>query len=329
MADNESQNPNESELSPEDNHDVAISGAEPTQPVSGVEPKVTEPPEDSSAENPDTHFSPQPERPLLAATTLSVGTVAAPTKDSKLMRLAVVVAVLVNVVMVGSSGYLFSVTKKSAANPDQASSKTNVALTQNQSTDKTTAKPEEPKIVHYSSEPLKLEFDYPSDWRIESDPSNKNIHLSSPLIKLNLADGSSAQAKVVIVIDEKYPGQLPYIVDNEARIVDNSQVITYSNPTTVQRKETNLSFSKVSSAKVLTDSGISSLFISGNYAYKKGELVSSKKYTGTNPFISVYASACLDSSCDLFSAAEITPDTYKNSPTFQQVKTLLASSRFN
>lgn len=190
---------------------------------------------------------------------------------------------------------------------------------------------EPPKNLHYVSDALKLEFDYPSDWRIESSPSNTFITIQSPQTEIKQANGETTKGRVVLEVHAKYTEYFngtPAIIDDKSIIAEDSERITYKNPTTVQRSETNLSFTR--SANVGgSANGFDTVFVSGNLAYKAGAMVRTQAYKTINPFIIMYFNPCQEDNCGAYVPPRVDKAAFKSNQAFSSAKEIIASARFN
>lgn len=186
--------------------------------------------------------------------------------------------------------------------------------------------PEPPKTQHYVSEALKLEFDYPSDWRIESNPDSTFMAIQSAQFDAKMADGTTAKARGEIHIYAKYP-ETTHDVTSTMVISADSEKLTYKNPTKVQRTETLLSF--VRDASVKKSDAVTASFISSDLNYKSGQLVGSKNYQKTNPFIIFKVSECDEHCAQAVGVLPIATDTLKGLSQFETAKAIITSMRFN
>jgi hypothetical protein len=242
-------------------------------------------------------------------------------KRSKRQIFTIALIALINIGMAGASVYLLFVKKpitKTAAEP--------VAITNLASQSKTdnppASQPTEAKILHYVSEPLKLEFDYPNDWHISSGVNDSYIEIKSGPVNVEQPDGTLVYGPIVITIQKNYSDDNFMITENTA-IGSASEQLTYDSPTNVQRKQTNLSFITYGSGD------LSGVFVSGNLVYKKGDKVGSKNFKNINPFISLYVDACYDRPCQAFQAGEFSLNTFHTHSSFQKLSTLIKSLRIH
>lgn len=176
----------------------------------------------------------------------------------------------------------------------------------------------------YVSDPLKLSFQYPSDWRIVASPDNSSITINSVPFDVKLANGSLSKASIKLEINETYkPSGL---VSDSSLVRKASQKLVYNAPTAVQRKDTYLTY--IQSVDDPSGSGVRAFFISGGNQYSDGQRVSSKDYKKVNPFITVSVNACGDS-CDGATPTDVLYDDLSNKLENLTVQKIIQSMRFN
>lgn len=181
--------------------------------------------------------------------------------------------------------------------------------------------------LHYVSKPLNLEFDYPVDWRIEGSADDKSLSLSSAPFSIN-ADGKSWQGVIELSIeDPKAYGDFSFFSDTDV-ITADSEVLTYTSPTSFQRKTSHVSFEgSAPTPDFPAETGF--IFITGNLSYKQGQLLSSQNYKSIDPHIYAYFNPChFQVGCQAFTNVAITSDEWHTNPEFVKLRTLLASLRF-
>ena len=245
----------------------------------------------------------------------------------RLSKRAVLISlvILVNLLATGSSSYLFVASSK--AKPVQVKSQTLTKETSD-TTVSPASEPTTPTVTtkHYTAEALKTDFDYPSDWYIASNGSDQIITIQSPHFQIKELNGKLSDAQVVIDITPKYSDNNYAFIYDDSRIVMPSEKLTYTNPTKVQRTETNLSFAQFPGT---TDkNGLDILFVSGDQSYATGQTVGSKTYKTINPFIAIYIQDCFKG-CQALSTAQIDAATYRSTDMLTKAKDIVKSLRFN
>ena len=182
--------------------------------------------------------------------------------------------------------------------------------------------------LHYTSAPLKIEFDYPSDWHVSSSSDNSSIKLASAPFQFTAVGGKQTAATINIAITPVANAAASFNSVTESDVIAaNSEALQYTSPTKSQRTVTNVSFANDHGLK---NNNILSAFISGDLVYKKGDVVGSKKYQSIDPQISMHVDDCAAGTCQqALSAAVFTIGDWHDNANFQKVKALLASLRLN
>jgi hypothetical protein len=180
--------------------------------------------------------------------------------------------------------------------------------------------------LHYVSQAMGVEFDYPVDWQVGASADNKSIGLSSAPISVKGQDYYSHAILVVNISDPSSPSDRFDFFSDDATISWNSEALTYTNPTNLQRKATHMSF-------ISDRTGASSDFIivTGNLVYSSGQKIGSQDYKAITPHIDAYLFPCNvdpDSHCQGFVTVPITKDQWQNEPTFVKLRQVVASIRF-
>jgi len=235
---------------------------------------------------------------------------------------------IINITLLAASIYVMRAPIKhvqSAALPAQKASVTTSSVQETTAT-ATKAAAEAVRSVHYVSDALKLEFDYPSDWRISSNPGNTYMTIQSAPFDTNKANGTTGKARAEITIYAKFPETTNDIADNSV-ISTDSEKLVYKSPTKVQRTETNLSLSRENS---VSQSGVVTAgFVSSDLVYKTNQLVGSKNYRKTNPFIIFKIRGCDDLCDQVDDFTPIAVDTFKQLTAYTTAKDIISSMRFN
>lgn len=248
----------------------------------------------------------------------------APTPHRRGHTLAIFITavVIVNLTLAGGSGWLYYQKHKPTATGQSASLSGN-------STSAASKKPlpADPSTLHYVSEPLKIEFDYPVDWRVSSSSDNSAISLASAPFQFTTREGKQTKATINISISPaSTTPTFPVVNDNDV-IVADSESLTYTAPTKQQRSATNISFVNSNSVK---DGTIMGLFISGSFSYKQGEPVSSKDYKTVDPRIYLSLNDCASELCrQAYSPDYFTISDWHTNPSFKKAKSIFESLRLN
>ena len=190
----------------------------------------------------------------------------------------------------------------------------------------------QPTTLHYVSNALHVEFDYPVDWRIGGTADDKYLSLNSAPFSVPGTNSGSVQGDLVLAIADpsQEQGQFGQLNDNDVISAD-SEPLTYANPTPVQRKSTNISFDSFSNSDDIQKGLARVILISGNLVYRKGQLLGSKSYKSITPHIYAYFDPCgIDGyHCTAYDSTGVSLDTWHNDPNFAKLRDLIMSLRFS
>jgi hypothetical protein len=236
----------------------------------------------------------------------------------KIVTIAAIV--LLNTALLAGSGYFYKKTSaiKLVSKPSVAAAP---AATPDP-TPKVTQSSPDSKLLHYTSKPLKVEFDYPVDWRIQSSADNKWASLTSPDFDFTDSTGKADRGKISMRI-ESDPNYFGFIADSDTATIA-SQKLTYANPVSGQRKDTYVSFASYEDSAT----GFQFAFVSGNLFYNKGAQLNTKNYVSINPHVSLYVDNC-HQGCQALSAASIDLKTWQTEPEMLKAQDLIKSLRIN
>ena len=191
-----------------------------------------------------------------------------------------------------------------------------------------------PDTAHYVSKAGGVEFDYPTNWHIDStsDDSLITIKTATFAYKSSVTDVNSSSGTLQITIKKHLPNQTPdFDFLGNGIIAETPILITYTSPTKIQRKSTLLN-----TYHGLNDphgSDAYAAFISGSTLYAVGDKITSKDLSKVDPIIGMYVQ--LDcgvnssQSCDFINPGPINNYVFNNVPTFQNAKKIIESLRFN
>lgn len=274
-------------------------------------------PETSEESSPEpvasTETEETPEKP--AETTAEVP------KKSKKKLLLTLAFVLVNTAILSGTGYLLMHKQKQ---PNTAMSTTTEVKTTQGTTKSPDTPAEAPKTLHFTSDSLGFDFDYPSDWRIDSNSDNSFIIVQSAPFQVKQSDGSQKKVAATLIIYGKYDPDLD--VQDSDRIVNDSEQLVYKDPTKIQRKQTFLSYAH--SSQYFNTDVVSTAFISGNLQYKVGQSVGSQNFQKINPFIILKLIDCVDT-CNPSFPSPVSRDEFVALDQLNTAKEMIKSMRFN
>jgi hypothetical protein len=162
---------------------------------------------------------------------------------------------------------------------------------------KATAQPSaEPTVdvntAHYDSANFNLGFDYPEKWTV-TDKGDGKITVVSPLTNQKTADGQTKQVRTTITISPKGKNLGAFDKGSGVAVI-KSEKIKYTNPTSVQRAETYLSFVHYSTS---AGSGLDGIYITGDFGYKPQQYVPKVDIAKLDPLLAVTFDTCADAAC--------------------------------
>ena len=244
-----------------------------------------------------------------------------------------------NALLLGMNYYLVHAVPQSSSKSAAVSSKQGVVSSSaSPSPTQPADAPSQPTTIHYKSTGLNLEFDYPVDWRVSSSTDNTSVSLTSGLVSFTDYEGIKQSGKINMSIAAKSvtPSQFSsfaanaYLTGSELVTGDSIQ-ITYSNPSAVQRKQTNLTYVRDSNfydkdQRAIDATAANLLMVTGKLAYKQGQTIGSQNYNGVDPQIATSIDQC-HSNCQGPDAAALTPATWDSNPDLKIIKTIIASIR--
>lgn len=240
---------------------------------------------------------------------------------------AVIVVVLLNVGMGGLSTRFFLKHRHDSVAAEalkKSTSKVVTATDSNKSGSLEATKTVAPLASqHYKSDALGIEFDYPGDWYIASSYDDKSIKLNSATFDLVTTGGKKYQAVIRMTID--YHGSFLLSVNDP--VTRESEKLVYANPTSQQRKETNLTFLRDSDTPA-TAGSFHDVFVSGNQVFHVGETLASHDVSKVHPYISfsLEDTKCLEG-CTTSLLIPVNDDAWTNNTEIGKAKTLIGSLR--
>ncbi|MBA3757335.1 hypothetical protein H0X09_00490 [Candidatus Saccharibacteria bacterium] len=138
---------------------------------------------------------------------------------------------------------------------------------------------------HYSSTELKLEFDYPADWKVTDTPGSGRLSVASPEIQLTDQDGKKVTGQITMAIRSK--GQpLPEFDKGNAVAARSSEKISYTKPSQNQRATTYISFLRYASSPQ-AQGDFDGIYITGDTGYQKDQAIPKADFTPIDPGVSV------------------------------------------
>jgi len=147
----------------------------------------------------------------------------------------------------------------------------------------------------YYSTNLSLGFNYPKSWTI-TDKINTNIlTIQSPAVELLTSTNKLAKGKITLTIQNQSP-VIPGFQKGNATTALESQIITYSNPTSDQRASTYISFLHYASSTT-PSSNIDAIYITGNAGYQLNQYIPQSDILAVSPVVGITFTLCANSTC--------------------------------
>lgn len=187
-----------------------------------------------------------------------------------------IILAMVLVTGVAYGAYWYGTQQAHKTTPKQA------AQTQAKST------PVDAPTKHYDSTTYSLGFDYPGSWKI-SDTTDK-LTVTSPSAKLPGIDGAAVGRAIITIQNQQ--SAIPGYPGGAATATLVSDMVTYKQPSEVQRAQTYLSY-----LGYQNPNGLDALFITGDSGYQVGQQVPMGDITKGNPLVGVTFEACGNSDC--------------------------------
>lgn len=249
--------------------------------------------------------------------------------ESRRPKWLIAILAIVGVFALGGGAYILTSGHQTAAPDTGAKSKQSP---QNQSTSHS-AQPPTPtdsSLTQYVSNgsDLGLRFSYPSSWNV-TPPSNSNsndqpITLTSPVVSLESATGTTPLAKLVVTIR---PGGTTAgeLAGDKATAGQASYQIAYDRPTSVQHQYPFLTFIHLSGGSN-PQSLFEEVMITGVTSFAKDQAIPQGVATQFDPLITVRVYACKTQTCASDAAPlSLTNANWSGDPTCQQALAILKS----
>lgn len=182
-----------------------------------------------------------------------------------------------------------------------------------------------PATKKYDSSEFDLTFSYPETWKVD-DTQPGRLKVVSPALQLTDATGQQQTGQVVVNLQKKDAADLGAFKQGDAIAVLNSKKVSYTQPTSTQRKATYISYLQY--AATTTRGALDSMYVTGDYGYKYGQLIPQADIVQADPLITVTFFKCADEKCA--NKTKPTPMSLQSSswqadPTAKQLMTMLQS----
>ena len=147
---------------------------------------------------------------------------------------------------------------------------------------------------HYASTNFALEFDYPSSWVVTD--STAKLTITAPATKLPVATASASDSKYVqtVVTFQNRQATIAAFKSGNATAIAESEKITYTKPSSVQRANSYLSFLSYADSAI---DGLDGVYVTGDNGYQVGQAIPQVDIAKADPLITVTFNSCSDSKC--------------------------------
>jgi hypothetical protein len=170
---------------------------------------------------------------------------------------------------------------------------------------------------HYDSNNYTLGFDYPSNW-VVSDNTTK-LTVVSPATELVTATGAKTSAHVIVTIQNQQTS-ISGFPSGGATAALTSDHLTYTQPSTVQRAQTYVSYLTYGAVNELD-----ALYITGDSGYQQGQQIPMSDIVQGDPLISVSFESCSNDSCADGKAVSLRASTWQTTASSKDVISLIES----
>lgn len=166
-------------------------------------------------------------------------------------------------------------------------------------TKKHTAKqPAAVQTKQYSSTNYNLGFSYLTNWKL-TDTATK-LTVASPEVPMTMADGMKMNGHVLVTVQHKQTTIAGYPADGAVASLE-SQKLTYTLPSPIQRAQTYLTFLSYKQAD-----GLDAVYVTGDYGVVQHQLVPMDYIVANDPLVSVTFVTCATADC---ATGTVTPMT--------------------
>lgn len=141
----------------------------------------------------------------------------------------------------------------------------------------------------YSSTNHNMGFSYPADWKL-TDTVGK-LTVASPEVQMTMPDGKKMEGHALVTVQHKQTAIAGY-PENGAVAVLESQKLAYTQPTTIQRAQTYITYLSYEQAN-----GLDAAYVTGDYGVVQHQLVPMADVAADDPLISVTFATCSSADC--------------------------------
>lgn len=169
----------------------------------------------------------------------------------------------------------------------------------------------------YTSTNYSLSFNYPEDWTVND--TTAKLTVTSPATKLAIPTGAKTNVHVIVTIQNPET-TIPGFPSGGAVAALASNLISYAQPSSVQRAQTYLSYLSYTAAN-----GLDAVYVTGNIGYQQGQQIPMSDIVQGNPLISVMFESCAETSCTDGKPVTLSASDWQSSTVNKQITSLLES----
>lgn len=147
----------------------------------------------------------------------------------------------------------------------------------------------------YYSSNLSLGFNYPKSWTITDKNGTNLLTVQSSVVELLTSTNKLVKGQITLTIQNQSP-VIPGFQKGNATAALESQIITYSNPTSDQRASTYISFLHYASSTT-PSSNIDAIYITGNAGYQLNQYIPQSNILAVSPVVGITFTLCANAAC--------------------------------
>lgn len=229
-----------------------------------------------------------------------------------------IVLVVLLVIILGGVGAYFLTQHPKAKAPAKS---TTTAMTKKA----TTTNPATVPTTSYTSTNFGVTLNYPKTWTVTTD-SSSSLTILSPKMNLTADTGKTVSGKIIFTIQPQ--GQVPasFGTTSSAAVLD-SQLISYTNPSSDQLAQTYVSFVQYPTTTIV--GGMDGIYITGNYGYQHAGAINRSDIATLNPLVTITFGQCATSACTGLNNLTITSTSWNNSAFSTPLLNMLKSMNFS
>jgi hypothetical protein len=152
------------------------------------------------------------------------------------------------------------------------------------------------KTKQYSATNFTVSFAYPEDWTVGEAPGSGKLTVRSPKLAMKNVAGKTVSGQVVLSIKDKNQPMTEFDGGNAVAGLD-SEKISYTQPSGVQRGSTYISFLDYAEASGSALTGINGIYITGDTGYQKGQAIPKADFVAVDPIVNLTFELCENGVC--------------------------------